>query len=180
MELQGGNNLYRYTTNPVNDIDPLGLMGNYEKGICHLNHQMLLPQRHLSVSHLNNMQRRRVKDEIGEEFEVFAHGTTRSSAKEYVEMQGQNLSARAGNQDERFYTALDQGVAEEFAARSASKVGDEAALIGIALPKSVVKRLRDQKLIRTIKIDDRSGLQTVFEPGALKILQVEGFFFHID
>ena len=121
-----------------------------------------------------------VKDEIGEEFEVFAHGTTRSSAKEYVEMQGQNLSARAGNQDGRFYTALDQGVAEEFAARSASKVGDEAALIGIALPKSVVKRLRDQKLIKTIKIDDRSGLQTVFEPGALKILQVEGFFFHID
>lgn len=126
-----------------------------------------------------------VREEIEEgPIEVFAHGTTASTAKELIDTQGGNLAANSGNFGGKFFTVPSIDVAKVFAARTASKVaGSEPSVVGMALPKAIADRLRSQGLLRLRPIDSppvgvSAGAQEwVFEPGALPTLQREGFFF---
>ena len=71
-------------------------------------------------------------------------------------------------------------VADEFAARTVSKVGGEKAIVGLAIPEDVFIRLRDLRPVKVERMPDRAALQVVFEPGALQTLKDEGYFFSIN
>ncbi|MBX9569665.1 MAG: hypothetical protein K2X77_12255 [Candidatus Obscuribacterales bacterium] len=114
-----------------------------------------------------------------EALEVFAHGTTKTEANSFVRMQGRNLSEHGGNFGGRFFTALDVDVANEFALRTVSKVGGEPSIVGLAIPRALAQSMERNKWLVTRRIDDRLGLQCVFESQAIKTLQSKGFFFEI-
>lgn len=121
------------------------------------------------------------RQKFGEEaLEVFAHGTTRPSLDSLVKSQGASLSEHGGNFGGRFFTALNVDVAQEFAARAASRFGGEPGIVGLAMPKRITDCLERNRWMMTRRIDDRQGLQTVFEPGALKTLRTQGFFFDMS
>lgn len=120
------------------------------------------------------------KQKLGvEALEVFAHGTTRQEANAFLSMQGRNLSERGGNFGGRFFTALNQDVADEFALRTVSKIGGEPAIVGIALPRTLVQNMERNRWLTTTRIDDRLGLQSVFSSQAIKTLQSKGFYFEV-
>ena len=117
------------------------------------------------------------------------HGTTARTAAELVESQGGSLSSGSGNFGGRFFTVPSAEVADVFAARAATRVvGQQPAVVGVALPESVAARLRSpsQGLLRLRPIENppagvSPGTQEwVFQPGALQTLQNEGFFFHVE
>lgn len=115
-----------------------------------------------------------------EALEVFAHGTTRSSLDELVKTQGARLSEHGGNFAGRFFAALKVDVAEEFAARSALRSGGEPGIVGLAIPKRITDVLERNRWMLTRKIDDRQGLETVFQPGAMNTLRKQGYFFDMS
>ncbi|BCL79065.1 SpvB and TcdB_toxin_midC domain-containing protein [Ktedonobacteria bacterium brp13] len=135
-----------------------------------------------NASLLQQAVRAGVREAIEGDFDVFAHGTTRSAAQALVESQGKTLSAAGGNFGGRFFTTSNLTTAGEFAGRAAGRVaGETPEVVGIALPKAIVQRLRAQQLVKTVPIADRPGMfQTVFERGAVETLKKEGFFFHIQ
>jgi RHS repeat-associated protein len=124
-------------------------------------------------------------EEIEGQLEVFAHGTIAPAAKEMIESQGGSLSPTGGNFGGRFFTVPDVGVADVFAARSAQRAGEEAAVVGVALPRTFTDQLREAKLLTLGPIDNPppgvspGTQQWVFEPGALLDLANKGFFFLI-
>jgi RHS repeat-associated protein len=128
-----------------------------------------------------------VRDVIEEgEFEVFAHGTTAAAAEELISSQGGTLSAGAGNFGGSFFTVPSVEVAEVFAARSAGRIaGQEPAIVGIALPRSISNQLRTptEGLLRLGPIENPppgvppSAQQWIFQPGAFDALKNQGFFF---
>jgi hypothetical protein len=121
-------------------------------------------------------------------FEVYLHGTNNESARALVDTQGRNLSQNGGNFGGKIFTTNQINTAGEFAARNVEKLHDisptsqtKPAIIGIAIPQDVAQMLRQRGLMTTTPIGDRSGQhQTVFSPGALKILQSKGFFFNLE
>src|SRR5262245_40889618 len=106
-------------------------------------------------------------------------------ANNLVNSQGAGLAVEAGNFGGKFFTVPDVDVANVFAARSAAKVaGQQPAVIGVALPLAVSKRLRAQGLLKLEPIPNPppgispGAQQWVFQPGALDILKSDGFFFN--
>jgi RHS repeat-associated protein len=127
-----------------------------------------------------------VGEEIEGEFEVFAHGTTDTVARGLINSQGGNLSASGGNFGGQLFTVPNADVAGVFAARSAARVaGQQPAVVGIALPRSVVASLKQQNVLRLGPIEipppgvSSGAQQWVFEAGALDTLKLEGFFFGV-
>jgi hypothetical protein len=122
-----------------------------------------------------------VRDYIEEDkIEVFAHGTTAKEARNFVESEGGNLSSQGGNYGGQLYTSTDLKVVQDYAAASLTGPRpEEPGAVGIAVPASVMKRLKQQKLVTTRPFGDRAGFETVFEPGAIEILKSEGYFFDL-
>lgn len=128
-------------------------------------------------------------EEIEGPMEVFAHGTVGSTADEMISTQGANLSSRSGNFGGRFFAVPDTNVAGVFAKRTAAKIaGEEPAIVGFALPRSVTARLMQgpKPLLRRGPIPNPpEGVSTgaqewIFEPGAIETLKNHGFFFPIS
>lgn len=96
------------------------------------------------------------------------------------------MSPTGGNYGGQFDTAAVRTVAHDFAAGraknpKANPKGERPAVVGIALPEKVVKRLIDQKLLKVTQEDfnGKPFMQYRFIPEAIKTLQ-EGFFFSLD
>ncbi len=135
------------------------------------------------LSPLQQARQAGVDDVIEEEIEVYVHGTTRSFADELVDNPLDTLSSSGGNYGGQFHAAIERGVAERYATASASNAGrgESAALVGLALPRSLVQRLRSGRnpLMRIEPFGDTPGFQVIFESGAIDIIKDAGFFFHL-
>ncbi|MFT3823206.1 MAG: DUF4157 domain-containing protein [Chitinophagaceae bacterium] len=110
---------------------------------------------------------------------VVLHGTTETVATSMVENIGASLSTSGGNFGGRLFTATDFRVIDEFAARTVTRQGGQQGIVGIAMSEETMAVLRQRGMVRSgLPIADRPGMyETIFEPGAIEILNREGFFF---
>lgn len=119
--------------------------------------------------------------------EVFAHGTTAESAAEIISTEGDALSSSGGNFGGKFFAVPSLDVADVFARRAVSRAaaGAQPAIVGIALPEDIVRRLASGRnpLLRSQPIPNPppgvspGAVEWVFEPAALEIVKRRGFFF---
>lgn len=116
---------------------------------------------------------------------IFANGRTDASVAAAVEQQGATLNAKGGNHGGKLFTTVQLDTAREFAdrliKRNGNRPGEEAGLLGIALPQETVDQLERSGLLKFKPLDDRPNQrEAIFEPGALEILKEKGFFFPLE
>ncbi|GGQ42785.1 hypothetical protein [Couchioplanes azureus] len=127
-----------------------------------------------------------VRDEIPEgPIEVFAHGAPERFVNAAVETGGGNLSATGGNHGGQLHTLPSLEQVDPFATRAAGRGNDAPGVLGIALPESVARSMREQgQLVRGPVGNPPEGVspgtqQWVFMPSGIERLKQEGFFFRI-
>jgi hypothetical protein len=125
-------------------------------------------------SRLKTFIAEQIKPEFDEPFEFFIHGTTYARAAKFEPERGRRL-----------FTATDIHTARLFAQRSIGREGGKVGASVIALPREIADQLRQRGVLKTQRVPDMPDmLETIFEPGAIEVLDKhaeiqplpEGFF----